>query len=173
MGQLKLGLVFAGATGLLMACGGPEELGSTTSAAGVDASLAQTRAATADFHETEDAQAAGWDLVPGLDHCFTNQPVGDMGYHYINVGILDTTVDEAQPEAMVYIPQDGELKLAAVEYIVPADAWDAEGHGSLPSAHGQEFHLNAALGVYVLHAWIWRNNPAGIFQDWNPTVTCD
>jgi hypothetical protein len=24
-----------------------------------------------------------------------------------------------------------------------------------------------------LHAWIWQNNPAGMFEDWNPTVSCN
>ena len=28
------------------------------------------------------------------------------------------------------------------------------------------------LGVYILHAWIWKNNPAGMFEDWNPKVSC-
>jgi hypothetical protein len=37
---------------------------------------------------------------------------------------------------------------------------------------GMHFHLNEKLGVYVLHAWIWKNNSAGIFEDWNPAVTC-
>ena len=25
---------------------------------------------------------------------------------------------------------------------------------------------------YELHAWIWRPNPSGIFQNWNPKVSC-
>ena len=29
------------------------------------------------------------------------------------------------------------------------------------------------LGLYVLHAWIWQNNPTGMFMDWNPTVSCN
>jgi hypothetical protein len=37
---------------------------------------------------------------------------------------------------------------------------------------GHHLHLNPGLGVYVLHAWIFKNNPAGIFEDWNPNVTC-
>jgi hypothetical protein len=32
--------------------------------------------------------------------------------------------------------------------------------------------LNPVLGWYILHAWIWQHNPAGMFEDWNPTVTC-
>lgn len=135
--------------------------------------LAPVRAATARFHRLETAQAAGYDLVPGLDHCFDNPGVGAMGYHYIDVDALDTTLEATHPEALVYASQpNGRLKLVAVEYIVPADAWDAVGNSQLPELFGQQFHLNADLGVYVLHGWIWQNNPAGIFEDWNPNVTC-
>ncbi len=134
--------------------------------------LANVRAAVAQLHGADAAQAAGWDLVPGLDHCFESE-AGGMGIHYINVGLLDTTLDPLQPEALVYhhLP-NGQLQLGAVEYIVPQAAWDAEDHGQLPVALGQEFHLNEALGVYVLHAWIFTHNPAGIFGDWNPNVSC-
>jgi hypothetical protein len=135
---------------------------------------AQLRRATAQFHQTEAAKAAGYDFVEGLDHCFFSPGVGGMGYHLINVQKLDTTVEALAPEAMVYRPQaNGQLKLVAVEYIVPAEAWDAEGHSQLPSVLGRSFHLNEALGVYVLHAWIWENNPAGMYEDFNPRVSCD
>lgn len=135
--------------------------------------LAQLRAATAEFHRPEAAQAAGYDLVPGLDHCFDNPGIGGMGYHYINVSILDTTVELSRPEAMVYIPgPDRNLQLGAVEYIVPAAAWDAEGHTDLPMLFGRYLHLNEALGVYILHAWVWKHNPSDMFEDWNPNVSC-
>lgn len=135
--------------------------------------LAQLRSATAEFHRPEAAQAAGYDLVPGLDHCFDNPGVGGMGYHYINVSILDITVELSRPEAMVYTPgPDGILQLGAVEYIVSAAAWDAEGHTDLPMLFGRSFHLNEALGVYVLHVWAWKHNPSDMFEDWNPNVSC-
>jgi hypothetical protein len=139
--------------------------------ASTQSDLAKVRAATAQLHRPEAAQASGYDLVPGLDHCFNNPGVGGMGYHYISLGILDTTVELSRPEAMVYAPSPNGLQLAAVEYIVPAEPWDAENE-ELPQLLGQTFHLNEALGVYVLHAWIWKNNPAGIFEDWNPNVSC-
>lgn len=152
-------LLLALAVTAVLAAGGPE--------------LAAVRAATAQFHRLGATQAAGYDLVPDLDHCFDNPGVGAMGYHYIDVDALDTTVEATHPEAMVYAPQpNGRLRLAAVEYIVPADAWDADGNGELPSLFGEQFHLNEDLGVYVLHAWIWMNNPSGVFEDWNPNVTC-
>jgi hypothetical protein len=137
------------------------------------ADVAEVRAATAAYHRTAAAQKDGWDLVPGLDHCFDNPGVGSMGIHYINLSLFDAVADPRQPEALVYAPdRQGRLVLAAVEWIVPADAWEATDHDGPPSVLGRDMHLNETLGVWVLHAWIFRHNPAGIFEDWNPTVTC-
>ena len=134
--------------------------------------LAELRSATVQYHRLEVAQAAGYDLLPGLEHCFNNPGVGAMGYHYINANLLDTTVDFLKPEVLVYVPgPNGILQLGAVEYVVPAAAWDAE-NTELPQVIGQEYHLNPVLGVYVLHIWVWKNNPSGMFEDWNPTVSC-
>ncbi|WP_420628985.1 hypothetical protein [Candidatus Leptofilum sp.] len=135
--------------------------------------IQRLRAVTARFRSIPAAQAAGYDLVPGLDHCFDNPGVGGMGYHYINLDILDLNVDPLRPEAMVYSTgQNGRLQLGAVEYVVPAAAWDAAGHSEPPQLFGHHFHFNESLGVYALHAWIWKHNPAGMFEDWNPNVTC-
>ncbi|MCI0552609.1 MAG: hypothetical protein L0287_16785 [Anaerolineae bacterium] len=140
-------------------------------AAGRD-DIAKVREATAQFDRTPAARSAGYDLIPGLDYCFQNYGVGGMGYHFINVGLLDTTVDLTHPEAIVYVPApNGGVQLGAVEYVVPAAAWDAE-NSELPQVLGHSFHLNESLGVYVLHAWIWKNNPSGMFEDWNPDVSC-
>jgi hypothetical protein len=135
--------------------------------------LAKVKGAVAKYHQPEKAMEAGWVLVPGLDHCFDNPGVGAMGVHYIDGSRLDTTVDVLRPEALVYQHKpNGDLHLGAVEYIVPAEAWDAEGHAMPPEVLGHHMHLNEALGVYVLHAWIFTKNPAGTFEDWNPNVSC-
>ena len=98
--------------------------------------LADVREVTAAYHQVSAAQAAGYDLVPGLDYCFDNPGVGGMGYHYINVALLDTVIDPLHPEAMVYAPlPNGKLALGAVEYIVPAAAWDAT-HTQPPALFG-------------------------------------
>jgi hypothetical protein len=153
---------------LAVACGDDDDDG----AAGSDP-FAGLRDAVAGYDTTEKAQAEGWDLVEGLDHCFDNPGIGAMGFHYIDAERLDTTVDDLAPEALIYAPgEGGELGLVAVEFIVPAEPWDEENPGVLPQAHDIPFHLNADLGVYVLHAWLFRDNPMGILQDWNPTVSC-
>jgi hypothetical protein len=135
--------------------------------------LDQVRDVTAAYHKVSNAQAAGYNLVAGLDYCFDNPGVGGMGYHYINIALLDNTIDPLKPEAMVYVPlPNGKLVLGAVEYIVPAAGWDAV-HSQPPTLFGQVFGLEEALGVYELHAWIWRNNPSGVFFEWNPKVSCN
>jgi len=165
--QLIVTLTLTGLVGLLA---GTAATASSTGPGQRD--LAEVRAATAPLHRVTAAESAGYQLLPGLDHCFENPGVGAMGFHYINPGLLDLDLDPRQPEALVYAPDDrGRLQLAAVEYIVPAEAWDAQ-HVEPPEVLGQHLHLNAGLGVYVLHAWIFMNNPAGIFEDWNPDVTC-
>ena len=133
--------------------------------------MAQLRSATEQFQRPEMAQAAGYRLMSGLSRC--NPGFGGAGYQYVNVGLIDTTVDLLHPEAMIYVPGlNGGLQLGAVEYIVPVAAWHAINTSAWPQAMGQQFHLNPVLGVYVLHIWVWENNPSGMFEDWNPKVAC-
>ncbi len=133
--------------------------------------LAQVRSATAAFHNLDTAKAARYRLVPGLDFCFDNPGVGGMGFHYINTNIMDNTVDPRNPEALVYAPgPNGQLQLAAVEYIVPISTWTSP---QPPTLFGQTFERNTDLGVYALHAWIWLDNSLGMFSDWNPKVSCN
>jgi hypothetical protein len=135
--------------------------------------LTDVRSATRHLQNPESAVKAGWGLVPGLDHCFVNPGVGAMGYHYINTELLDTRLDRTRPEAMVFATgPNGQLEFVAVEYIVPIQAWVDANLAGVPQLHGLEFHRNDTLGVYVLHAWIGKDNPAGLFADWNPLVTC-
>lgn len=130
---------------------------------GVDEGLSAVRAATVGFRSVAMAEQAGYVEFLG---CF-DSPAGGMGQHYVDLGALDGVVEATHPEAMVYEVQGHSLKLVGVEYIVPSGFVDP---ANPPELFGQEFHLNAALDVWVLHAWIWKANPAGVFADWNPRV---
>ena len=141
----------------------------TATPANGQSQLDAVRAATAQFQSVDGALQAGYE--PFMD-CFNNPGVGGMGYHYVKGGLMDLTLDALAPEAMVYEAEaNGQLHFVAVEYIVPAKEWDAQSKEH-PTLLGQMLHLNEALGVYVLHAWIGKDNPTGVFQDWNPTVSC-
>jgi hypothetical protein len=52
---------------------------------------------------------------------------------------------------------------------VPFGAWAGS---EPPELFGQHFHRNEAFGIWALHVWVWRNNPSGLFADWNPRVSC-
>jgi hypothetical protein len=131
--------------------------------------LAQVRAATAQFQRAEVAEADGYFNTA---ECVAHPELGAMGYHFVNFDLVDLELDPVQPEILVYAPSpSGNLKLVAVEYAVPIVPWDAL-HDDPPSVLGQELHPNPHLGLYVLHAWVWQNNPTGMFEDWNPDVSC-
>lgn len=142
------------------------------------------RAATARFNSIEQAEQAGYALPPEgpLHECIASfDGTGAMGYHLINGNLLDTTVDPAQPEALVYAPDaQGNLKLVALEYVVFQEPWQAErGPGAMaPMLFGEMFMATDAPNryeipaFYALHAWLWTDNPAGTFTSFNPAVRC-
>lgn len=139
--------------------------------------LDDIRVATGGYHALSNAIADGYApfALDGGDTptCFDHEG-GGMGVHYVKG--IDAVVDVVQPEALVYEMTDGgQLRLVAVEYIVPEEfVEDAQGAVvSLPKLLGQEFHKHASLPIYILHAWIWEENPDGMFADFNPVVsTC-
>jgi hypothetical protein len=136
--------------------------------------VAQVRGAVASYHTPDRAEAAGWGLVPGLDGCFERPGVGGMGVHYIDTAALtDPSLDPRRPEALVFVPgPNGQLRLGAVEYIVPMDLWN---QAEPPMVLGRHLHeLEPVPGVHVwgLHVWLFEHNPHGLFADWNPRVNC-
>lgn len=174
-------VLLTGAAVTLAACSGDPTASGTGTTAGLVSSparaggaalsvnankeLAALRAATAGLHRFEEASVQLWDeqFPPG---CFTDA-TGAMGFHYIkseNVG----TLDAARPQLVLYEPQaDGSQKLVGVEYIYPGKPTDTP-----PVLFDQAFTWNATFEVWALHAWVWKNNPNGLFASWNPDVSC-
>jgi hypothetical protein len=144
---------------------------------GPAATLVETvRRATKRFQNVEEATAAGYaDALV----CVSGLEEGAMGVHFVNGDLLgDGELDPQRPEALVYEPKNGQLRLVAVEYIVLAEAWDAN-NPTPPSLLGQLFHYNGSPNryrlpaFYELHVWAWKDNPNGMFADWNPGVSCE
>ncbi len=143
--------------------------------------LSTARAATAGYHNLDAALDAGYERFVDAQGiaCIDNPGVGAMGIHYAKGALVgDAAVDAAKPEALVYEPRaNGRLRLVANEYIVFQDAWDAV-HSAPPSLFGRQFEAVASPNryglppFYELHAWVWKHNPIGMFNDWNPRVSC-
>lgn len=145
--------------------------------------LATARAATARFQQLDAAGPAGYGgPLEDLAHitCIASPGVGVMGIHYVN-GLLvaDAILDVATPEVLVYQPlPNGKLRLVAAEYVVFQGAWLEAGNTGTPRLFGQPMRfvpMGNRYGLppfYEIHAWIWQNNPSGIFQDFNPSGSC-
>jgi hypothetical protein len=124
--------------------------------------------------------------------------LGAMGIHYFRPDLLGVTAppsprvtgvgthtDFRRPSILIYEPQaDGSLELVAVENLVFAAAWHAAGHSGPPAFHGvpwdsmvddpdppvDEAHMFEPH--YDRHVWLYRQNPNGVFAQFNPSVTC-
>jgi hypothetical protein len=169
-----------------IAAGGIQVVGSLASRGG-ESQFAGARNATARFHNLPAAEAAGYAIFPDAQGiaCIDNPGTGGMGVHYANGSLIfnpdgtpNTDLDPVHPEALVYAPNaTGQLKLAALEYVVFQADWDAT-HSSRPSLFGREFDLTPfpnRFGIpafYSLHAWVWEPNSDGMLQPWNPRVHC-
>jgi hypothetical protein len=124
--------------------------------------------------------------------------LGAMGIHYFRPDLLGITAppsprvsgtgthtDFRRPSILIYEPDaSGKLQLVAVENLVFAAAWRAAGHTEPPTFHGVPYdsmvddpstaHDEAHMFEphFDRHVWIYRENPNGVFAQFNPAVTC-
>ena len=163
-------LVLALAGSLLAGAPTPAAAGGSSE---VQQDLAAARAATAKYHRVERAVADGYRADP---HCVSVPGLGTMGHHYVNPDNIGST-DPAEPAALLYAPRpDGSLRLVAVEYLALDGDGDLRTDDDRPSIFGRGFHgPMAGHGPgphYDLHVWLWAHNPKGMFEDWNPAISC-
>ena len=145
--------------------------GPTASVRAEQRDLAALRSATARFESPAAAASAGY------THLFLNACMADpsgagrgaMGNHYVNTALLDDVVAVGSPEALLYEPgPGGQLRFVGVEYVIPKAAWTK---AEPPRLFGREFALNA-FDLWALHVWTGKDNPSGLYADWNPSVSC-
>ena len=130
--------------------------------------LKVVRRLTQPYQDINVAMAAGYNAQ--LTPCMENPPIGGMGFHYGAPALIDGKVEALKPEILLYEPQaNGKMLFVGVEYVVPYTAWTDP---NPPTLVGVPFHRNDAFGLWVIHAWVGKNNPAGTLFDWNRTVSC-
>lgn len=124
--------------------------------------------------------------------------LGAMGIHYFRPDLLGITeppnprvhgtgthTDFLNPAVLIYEPQaDSSLTLVAVENLVFEESWTAAGNTTAPTFHGVAYdHMvdDPATAMdeahnfaphYDRHVWIYRDNPDGVFAQFNPNVSC-
>src|SRR5262249_34011241 len=164
------------------------------------ASQAQTLAALKDFtaplHDINVALNEQYTVfihppATEADGCISDPMLGGMGYHYSQFNnLFDDTIDLLNPEFLVYAPKNAPrrdeiplTRLAAVEYFLPFSAkWPARGQPGFvkaPSLHDFpstaglpdiEFTQTDRFGGWMFHIWLWEDNPAGMFENFNGSV---
>jgi hypothetical protein len=104
-------------------------------------------------------------------------PVGGMGIHFLNPGLVAPVPDPLRPPILLYEPDGTTLRLVGAEWFVPL----ATGVKERPVIFGRPFDgpmegheplMPKALQHYDLHVWLWKENPAGLFSPTNPRLTC-
>jgi hypothetical protein len=151
------------------------------------AMLAAARRATAPFRDVEVARSHGYRQV--------TQFIPSLGLHLANLKLLRAGFDPIHPPVLLYEPTpSGRLELVGVAYSVPQQGTEAP--AGFPGGEDVwHFHRNlcflprgdvtiapdasachAKRGVFqartawLLHAWIWKANPNGVFTEANPLV---
>ncbi len=136
----------------------------------VAADIARLRAATAAYRSLDAAVAAGYER--DVARCIAHPQLGGMGYHHQNAALLDGRLEVERPEILVYRrAPNGGYELTGVEYEVPYAV--APRDSAPPTIMGQSLKPFDAIKMWYLHVWPWLENPAGVFADWNPSVTCE
>lgn len=166
-------------------------------------SLNAVRQATERFRDVNVALAEGYipdpmNICDTAEMMGLDAGMGAMGVHYFRPDLLQITgveprvngtgthTDFLTPAVLIYEPQaDGSLELVAVENLTFRAAWYGVGNAGPPSFHGVAYDLmeddpsteldeaHAFEPHYDRHVWIYRENPNGIFAQFNPDVTCE
>lgn len=164
--------------------------------------LDAVRSATEKYKDVNVALADGYIRDPA-DNCVSAEAEGlpaewgAMGIHYIHPGRVGITAskprvdgngtytDWMQPAILLYEPEaDGSLALVGVENLVWQKAW-AEKGGPLPEINGKLWDAMADnpateadeahnfMPHFDQHIWLFRENPSGILQPFNPAASCE
>jgi len=167
-------------------------LSSLTRASDAPVLAALTRL-TAPFHDVDMAIAAGYGLFvapprTAPDGCISSAQDGGMGYHYGRFNNLgDDSVSLLDPEFLVYAPKhgagnNGGARLAAFDYFIPySPKWPGPsqaGFTRAPTLHDFSTMRDlpdvafapSRFDGWMVHIWLWENNPGGLFANWNSAV---
>ena len=127
--------------------------------------LQQAKAATAKYQNIENAFADNY----GKDPVVT---LPNMGYHFLKTELVSPVFDLRKPAILVYNKKDkGKFELVAVEYAVPMSSLPLHVAPEGFTGNDDVWNENTLnTGWWTLHAWVWKNNPDGVFEPMNPLV---
>ena len=182
----------------LFALGSFHQVANAQGPSELNQALAQARAATAQYHDLDNALADGFVLL-GAGICHGDQYEA-VGISYIHIPRFQApAVDALEPEFLNYIPTgDGNLRLVSVAYgsrVFFRDTRPPDTPGYRPgtfvwtqpvippyleivngpfTVFGQQANGPFFEGrwIYLITAHLWAPNPNGMFADLNPLLRC-
>ena len=103
-------------------------------------------------------------------------PKGGMGIHFVNLTVQGP-LDPKKPNVLIYEPVGDKLELVAAEWLVPVAVAKERpvllGQPFQGPMEGHEPLIPQEFVHYDLHAWLFKDNPNGMFSPTNPDVTCE
>jgi hypothetical protein len=149
--------------------------------------LAAAKVATEKYRDIEVARRDGFVQV--------TQFIPGLGLHMARIGLLDRPFDPAEPALLLYMPDGANgMRLAGVAYDLPRTT-DTPPDGFAGGSDVWHFHtslcflLNGTVTIapdegacsqlsgifqaetgWLLHAWLFVENPDGVFVEQNPAV---
>ena len=144
--------------------------------------LDELRAKSAPWHSEKHAEEAGYTLPVGCSDERTEgiaaSAARGMGYHTLNPALMDGETRLLDPELLVYGRDrpGGPLKLAGFDYFIPGTFYPGPASVAYPGTPpllqglGTPLMWNDAHNGWIAHIWLWRKNPDGIFDNFNPEI---
>ncbi len=152
------------------------------SSAAINQALASLRARTAGWHNRDKAEEAGYTVDVGCSDERTEGLLAEdargMGYHTLNLSLLDDRTTLLEPELIVYSrsASSGKMRMAAFDYFIPAAFYPAPDQPGYPGQPpviegiGIPLSFNPAHNGWIAHIWPWMHNADGMFENFNPDV---
>jgi hypothetical protein len=119
--------------------------------------LASAMSNAARYHDVRKALADGY-----RD---TGIVLPNMGRHFLKESLLDARFEADRPELLVYTPDS--TVLVALEYAVPIGLSPNAPEGFTGQA---DEWVQFGGSLWTLHAWVWKDNPDGLFNPTNERV---
>ena len=135
-----------------------------------NADLAAANMAAAMYQDIEQAEAAGYVSTLETLGCFEDPQLGGMGLHYANEALTDANLDAARHPKHCSTSSTTEATSRPSSPTSTSCQSMCGPAAEPPRLFGRDFHRHPVLPVWILHTWIWKDNPAGVFADFNPRV---
>lgn len=148
------------------------------------AELAKVRAVLEKYQDPINAVRDGYLSTVGCTELTRGAPdrvdygvPGGMVVHFLNPHLISPTPDPFHPPVLLYEPVGDSLRLVAAEWFVPLTTGVKDrprlfGHPFDGPLEGHYPLMPMEVQHYDLHVWLFKPNPAGLFNPTNPAVKC-